>query len=174
MSPLPLALRGVGGESAVARGVEDLDAIAALGLGDVQRDVGAARDLVEQHVAGFDSSRGPRLSVTVTSWSSMRSADRATRRAAVPPTGAPGPCVHVREQHQEFLAAVAPEDLARVQRGAQRRGETLQQLVADGVAEAIVDRLEVIEIDEPDDQRAARLARTRQVFAPPCARWRGD
>ena len=53
MSPLPLALRGVRGQLAVARGVEDFDAITSLGLGDVQRDIGAARHLVEQHVAGL-------------------------------------------------------------------------------------------------------------------------
>ena len=48
-----MALGRVGREVSVPRGIEDFDAIAPLSLRHVQRDVGTARHLVEQHVAGF-------------------------------------------------------------------------------------------------------------------------
>ena len=157
----------------MARGIEDLDAIASLGLGHVQRDVGAARDLVEQHVAGFVTREpqaqrhGDVLVVDAQALVAQCAAQTFRRLARLVQRA-------VREQHQEFLAAVTSEDLARVHRGAQRRGETLQQLVAHGVSEAIVDGLEVIEIDEADDQRAACLRAHASGIRPPCARWRGD
>ena len=48
----------------------------------------------------------------------------------------------------ELVAAEAGEHVVVAQRRAQATGDRLQQLVADLVAEAVVDRLEVVEVDE--------------------------
>ena len=48
----------------------------------------------------------------------------------------------------ELVAAESGQHVALAQRRAQPLGHDLQQLVADLVAEAVVDRLEVVEVDE--------------------------
>ena len=54
------------------------------------------------------------------------------------------------QQHQEFLAAIAADDIARAQLPAQGLRHGPQAMVAAGMAMGIVDRLEPIEIDEQD------------------------
>src|SRR5688572_4923462 len=154
---LSLALGGgAGREAAVACGVVHLDAVAPLGLGDVQRDVGASRDLVEQYIPALITRQaeaqrhGDILFIHAHVLVAQRGAQTLGRLPRLVHGG-------IWEQHQEFLAAIASEHFARVQRRAHCRGETLQQLIAHGVAEAVIDRLEVVEVDEPDDQRAPGL-----------------
>jgi hypothetical protein len=67
-----------------------------------------------------------------------------------------------RHRHQEFLAAPATERVRGSQRGTRQPRELAQHLVAAGMAAAVVDGLEVIEIDERDGQRLARAHRTLQ------------
>ena len=55
----------------------------------------------------------------------------------------------------EFLAAETPDQVAGAELGVGRFGENLQHMVAHGVAEAIVDRLEVVEIGEQHRGRTA-------------------
>ena len=54
----------------------------------------------------------------------------------------------VRDQHGEFVAAHARDGVLLAQHGAQPRADDLQQLVAEGVAEGVVDDLEAVEIEE--------------------------
>ena len=57
-------------------------------------------------------------------------------------------------QHRdEFLAAIAPEQVLRPQRAAQRVRDHAQAMVAAGVAVEVVDLLEVIDVDEQQRQR---------------------
>jgi hypothetical protein len=60
----------------------------------------------------------------------------------------------VPQQHDEFVAADARDDVGGAHVANKRRGDRLEHRVAGGVAVAIVDRLEVVEIEI--DQRRAR------------------
>ena len=52
------------------------------------------------------------------------------------------------QQHGELVAADAGDDVVRAQRVPQRRARRADHLVADVVAERVVDRLEVVEVDQ--------------------------
>ncbi len=58
-----------------------------------------------------------------------------------------------RQQHGEFVAAQARQGVAFAQALAQPRADGEQQFVADGVAERVVDDLEVIEVEAQHRQR---------------------
>ena len=60
----------------------------------------------------------------------------------------------VGQHHGEFLAAEPADQIGLAQTRARGLGEDLQHLVADRVAEAVVDRLEMIEIDQQHGDRA--------------------
>ena len=63
------------------------------------------------------------------------------------------------DQDPELVAAEAGDDVAGAQVGAQPRRHRAQQLVAGVVAEAVVDQLEVVEVEEEDPDRRARGGR---------------
>ena len=63
------------------------------------------------------------------------------------------------QHHHEFVAAQPGHGIARAHAGGQALGDLLQQQVADVVAQGVVERLEIVQIDE--QQRAvAAAART--------------
>ena len=74
--------------------------------------------------------------------------------------------VRVLEQHGELVAAQPGSGVTLPDRLADALGDALEQLVADGVAEAVVDVLEVVEVEEHHDERlggtAAAAQRVRQ------------
>jgi hypothetical protein len=72
--------------------------------------------------------------------------------------------VGVGQQRDELLAAVAPDEVAGAQRALQRLRGRGQDVVADLVAEVVVERLEAIEVDH-DPLAACRCAPT----GPPSA-----
>ena len=59
------------------------------------------------------------------------------------------------DQDPELVAAEAGDDVAGAQVGAQARRHRPQQGVAGVVAEAVVDQLEVVEVEEEDPDRRA-------------------
>ena len=59
------------------------------------------------------------------------------------------------QQHRELVPAQARQHVRVAQLGRQRLGDPDDELVAGGVAEAVVDVFEVVEVDE--QQRAARV-----------------
>ena len=61
--------------------------------------------------------------------------------------------LHVFEQHHELVAAEPAEDVVGSQQRAQPLGESDQHLVARRVAEAVVDDLEVVQVEEHDRDR---------------------
>ena len=64
---------------------------------------------------------------------------------------------HLGEQHHELVAAVAAHRVRLAHHRRQAFGGQAQHLVADGVAEGVVDLLEAVEVEEqqPDPRRAA-------------------
>ncbi len=60
------------------------------------------------------------------------------------------------DQDPELVAAEAGDDVSRAQVGAQARRHGAQQGVAGVMAEAVVDQLEVVEVEEEDADRRAR------------------
>ncbi len=62
----------------------------------------------------------------------------------------------VAQHDQELVAAEAPDDVAVAAGEFQALGDQHQQLVAGGVSELVVDRLELVEVDV-HDARAARV-----------------
>ena len=72
----------------------------------------------------------------------------------------------VRHDHHELLAAVAARQVDGAHIGGQPHGELAQHLVADVVAEAVVDLLEVVDVDHQRRHRLAARARARLTRAP--------
>ena len=79
---------------------------------------------------------------------------RARRAPARRPRGRRRAAVH---DDGELVAADAGDDVAGAHAAAQPLGEHEQQLVTGGVAAAVVDVLEVVEVDEQHADRAAAL-----------------
>ena len=72
--------------------------------------------------------------------------------------------VRVRQQHDEFLAADARHDVAAARRARDDLDELAQHGVAAEVADGVVDRLEVIDVDgEQRDLAAATRGRAHGV-----------
>ena len=63
---------------------------------------------------------------------------------------------HVAQQQRELVAAESGDGVATAHTRPQSLGDDHQDLVADGVAEAVVDRLEVVEIDEEQGDSVVR------------------
>ena len=149
-------------------GVEELAAGAALFLGPVHRRVGVA----DQHVGvGRLAGRGPGDGDPEAGGDEVLDAvDHVGlgegRRDAV---GDRHRLVLVGEavdQDPELVAAEAGDDVAGAQVRAQPRGDRAQQLVAGVVAEAVVDQLEVVEVEEDDPDRGAGDRRPLQRLEP--------
>ena len=66
--------------------------------------------------------------------------------------------VGVGQQHDELLAAPAAGEVAGAHAAAQRRAEGLEHLVAGLVAVAVVERLEVVEVEHDAPTAACRCA----------------
>ncbi len=71
-----------------------------------------------------------------------------------------------RHQDEELLAAAADRHVGPAQDVAEQRGDADEDAVADVMAEAVVDRLEAVEIDDGETQRAA-FALGREMLEPP-------
>ena len=71
----------------------------------------------------------------------------------------------VVQQHHELVAADAADGVRLAHAAADARGDFLQQLVADGVAEGVVDLLEPVEVDV--EQRQPLPRRGGRGPAPP-------
>ena len=65
-------------------------------------------------------------------------------------------------EHHEFVAAEARDEILRPQHRAQTVGDRAQQLVAAGMAQRVVDLLELVEVDEQQGRHPAGLMRNLQ------------
>ena len=135
-------------------GVDPVPGAPALGL--VHRDVGVAQQGARVlGVLGEDGDADARADVQ---------RDPGERVGAPERRAQPGGRhrgrlgVGVLDQHAELVAAQAGDDVAGAHRRAQPRADAAQQLVADVVAERVVELLELVEVDH----RAARTAARRR------------
>jgi hypothetical protein len=115
----------------------------------------------------------PTLAVTATSWAAE--GERLAQRLgdAVGHVRADRRLVDVVAQHHELVAAEPPDGVARTHRAAQPPCHLAEQLVADGVAEGVVDVLEAVEVEEQHRGAApgcARAGRAPAASARPAAR----
>ena len=139
------------------RRLEQAVAALAVALGDVHRGVGVADQLVG--VGGRLAARRPRCR----GWRGRRapccsSAQRRGERVedALGGVGRLLGADDVLEQDGELVAAEARGGVGRRGCSSPRRSATSRStLVAGGVAEAVVDRLEVVEVEEEDRDAAA-------------------
>ncbi len=81
--------------------------------------------------------------------SAIRSATRIASRSVL----------DVLDQDGELVAAEARDGVARAQRLLEARRDRGEQLVAGGVPEAVVDELELVEVEEEDGDRAVGAPR---------------
>ena len=82
------------------------------------------------------------------------------------------PVGHLVGEDDELVAAGAGDDVAGAHAAAQAGGHHLQDLVADGVPVAVVDRLEVVEVAE--EQRPAALVPVEEVEERPAVQEAGQ
>ena len=75
-------------------------------------------------------------------------------------------------QHHELVAAEAGDDVGAAHGRAQPVGDRAQQLVAAGMAQRVVDLLELVEVDEVDGERpaAAQAATAASIWSRKSAR----
>ena len=125
---------------------EEAEGAAAVGLGAVQRHVG-----VLQQRVGADAARGHGDADAGADLDQMI-VDLVTLAQAI--DDAPGKArgvfgrMDVLLEHHELVAAEARHEILRPQHLAQPVGDRAQQLVAAGMAERVVDLLELVEVDE--------------------------
>ena len=108
----------------------------------------------------------PMLALTNSSLPSISKASSSECRMRSATTMASSGVDDVLEQHGELVAAEPRDGVAGAQRGRDAPGERDQQVVADRVAEAVVDELEAVDVQE--QHRAAGL---RDRAATRCRIW---
>ena len=153
--------------------VEDLEGPLARGLGLVHRDVGVADQVLGRDralmVGGDADARVDRNAVGPHH-------HRGRERVHDPARHARGRHLRVAvlDHHRELVAAEPRDEILGPQAGAQPQRDRDQQLVAGGMAEAVVDRLEVVEVDEQDrDLAAAGRDRLLDLLGEQRRGWRG-
>ena len=158
----------VGGERVVAT--------LAHGLGLVHRHVRIAEQVVDAgHRRGVDGDADARADL-----------DRHARRSSAGPGSsarsrsatawAYADVGDVHEQDAELVATEARREVRRAQPVADARRDRRQELVAGGVAEAVVDGLEVVEVEEERGDRPGLLSAGQRGFGVlrrTGADWRG-
>lgn len=73
----------------------------------------------------------------------------------------------VLTDEEELVAAEAPDRVAGTQRPLEARGHLLEQPVTGGVAEAVVDHLEVVQVDEQHRERDSQPSQAPQSLLDP-------
>ena len=148
-------------------GIEELVRVAAEVLRAVHRDVGVLQELFRiVGVVGIhrDADRRRHVDVVLLDLERLRDRVEQLLRDAAEHRR----IVEILDDHHELVAAQAREQIGLAQRAGQRRGHPLQELVADAMAERVVDVLEAVEVDEQHaDAMAAALGlrdRLRQAL----------
>ena len=137
--------------------VEHLEVTLAVGLGLVHRDVRVADQLIGG--CGAAVTRGD-AATDVHRHALRADVDRKNERVHDPlrdgDRGGLG-VVAVLDHHRELVPAEARDQVLGPQAGTQARRDRHEQLVAGRVPEAVVDRLEVVEVDEQHRELAAAI-----------------
>jgi hypothetical protein len=107
----------------------------------------------------------PRDTVTATERPPTSTGASPDRRPAPLRHVGGGLAVGLGQQDDELLSAVARDHVAGPDAGEQPPGHLLEHRVADGVAEAVVDPLEVVGVQDDDRQRPPRAPATLHLQA---------
>ena len=127
-----------------------------LGLGGVEVDVGELEQLLGTDAVGREAGVAERRGHT------------AGQRIAQPADEAFGVGrARAGEQHRELVSAEPPDDVQRAQDTAEALDRLAQEGVAGAVSLAIVDRLEVVEVEDREHQRPFAARRVSQLAAQP-------
>ena len=146
------------GVGLVAHGeVEDLEPGVPQRLGAVHGDVGVAEQILGLEVAGraqhrADARRGHQVPARDAEWRRQGLADPRRGVLDVVRTA------HLLEHDGELVSAQARDHVARPERGDQAPGDADEKLVPGLVAQAVVDELEVVEVEVEHREPVARLA----------------
>ena len=140
----------------LALAAEHREAVAAAFLGLVARDLGLHEQLVGRELrlrldlADADRDRRAHLALAAHGEDlSARRLDEGLRRSfGVLQRG-------LRQDHAELVAAEAPDDVGLAQPRAQQRRDGAEQFVAGRVPVAVVDVLEVVDVDRQQRRRMA-------------------
>ena len=140
--------------SGFRRPVATIDAVAAGALGGIDRHVGAPHQRVELIAEGIgrgDAEARRRLHRRARHLHHrhLELVADALRHAMRLLGGG------VRQQAAELLAADAEQEIGRPDAGVDQVDEARQHIVAAGMAEAVVERLEVVEVEEQQAERRA-------------------
>ena len=115
------------------------------------------------------------LAPTMTSLPSMTTARLTSSMMRLASAGVFEPVLAVVVQDDEFVAAPTRDQIARTDDGAEPGGDLRQELVARAVAEAVVDLLEVVEIEKHDGDAVGRQTvgaqRLRELDPRSCDGW---
>ena len=147
--------------------LEELVAALAAALGDVHGHVRVAQQLLGS-LAGSAGARGD-ADARVHEGALPVDLERRAQRLdhAVGHAGRLGGVGHVLEQDRELVAAESRGGVAAAQAVVDALGDRHEQVIAGGVAEAVVDRLEVVHVEEEhgDPARLAHPAGKRVLDA---------
>ena len=143
---LPLA------EALVEPRLVDRVMAALVALRDVHRDVGVAEKLLGRRPRASPVSAMPMLACALVSRPASQNGSASASRIRCATCSASA-SVRVREKDAELVAAEPGRRVAGPHRVAQALGDLHEHLVADGVAPAVVDELEAVEIEEEDGAR---------------------
>ena len=133
--------------------LEELDATLAARLGGVHREVRVTEQVFGRRSRLGDGHAGAAAGEHLLALEVERRAEGGQH-----PLGdaARGLAVRLLQQDRELVATEAGDRVLRSHDPAQPLGNRRQQLVAGRVAEAVVDGLEVVQVEEHDGQRATR------------------
>ena len=146
------------------RRLEQDVALGRVALGADHRDLGLA-----QHLARRRAPRPPDGDPQRRADEPLAAAHRERRaQVGADPVGDPAGVVGVDdrvEDDPELVAAEARDGVARSERADQPLADGDQQPVADGVADALVDDLEPVEVEQDDRDRRRRLVGSDEARA---------
>ena len=148
-------------------GREHSRAVAAVALGPVQRDVGVAQQLAGRGaVAARDADAGRHGQRRVLE----RGKPERFAQHVVQPFGhelGTGSQRHTLGQHDELVAAETADGVAVADDAVEAGRNRLEELVADLVAHGVVDRLEIVQVDEQRrDRRVLAAGAGQHVLGP--------
>ena len=156
--------RGGGGGVLVEQRREELVAVAAALLGAVHGDVGEPHQRADllavlRHAGDADARAGEQLAALCVVRPAELVDQLLRHRGGLARLG------DVLQQHAELVAADARDEVVAAHRGAQARGDHLEQAVAHLVAERVVDLLEVVQVEEQQRRGLVVAPRVRHRLA---------
>ena len=147
-------------------GVQELERVAAELLRVIHRDVRVLQELLGiVRIVGIDADadRGRHVDVVLLDLERLGDGVEQLPRDPSQHRG----LVEVLDDDHELVAAEPGQEVGVAQRGGERRAHALQELVADPVAERVVDVLEAVEVDEQHADAAAAALRLRDRLREP-------